>query len=92
MGKMRKGVRCGRILLLSTATLSEHDPIIRTPSILTTKKLPDRTLSSEKRLISMCAWPMLGVTSTIAQRRTRPDLMKAPPGCGNSREVARAPL
>ena len=52
MGKLWKDVRNGRMLVRTSRTISDHDQIVCTPSTLVTKKLPDRTLSTDMRLIS----------------------------------------
>ena len=52
VSKIWKDAKAGIILICSTHTVTEYDKIISTPSTLVTKKLPDRTLSTEMRLIS----------------------------------------
>ena len=52
MEKLRKDVRQGLMLVCATTTVSDYDQISHTPSILATKKMHDRTLSTEMRLIS----------------------------------------
>ena len=52
MGKQWKDVRNGRMLVCTSRTISDYDQIVCTPSTLVTKKMPDRTLSTDMRLIS----------------------------------------
>ena len=52
MEKLWENVRLGRILVRTTKSISEYDQIACTPSTLVTKKLPDRALSTDMRLIS----------------------------------------
>ena len=52
MEKLWKDVRNGRMLVCTSRTISEYDQIACTPSTLVTKKMPDRTLSTDMRLIS----------------------------------------
>ena len=52
MEKLWKDVRLGRMLVCTTRTISEYDQLVCTPSTLATKKLPDRTLSTDMGLIS----------------------------------------
>ena len=52
ISKIWRDIRAGRILVCSTRTVSDFDKIMRTPSTLVAKKLPDRTLSTEMRLIA----------------------------------------
>ena len=52
MEKLRKDVRQGRISVCATKSISDYDQLVCTPPTLVTKKLPDRTLSTEMRLIS----------------------------------------
>ena len=52
MGKFRRGVRQGRILVFSTNAISGYDHMACPPSTLVAKKPTGRTLPNEMRLIS----------------------------------------
>ena len=70
MGKLRKDVRAGRILLLSTATVAQEEKSYA-PSMLAAKKLPGTTLSSDKRLISD-----VRLVNALRDKRDCPDVEK----------------
>ena len=52
LSKVRNDVRFGRIFICRSATITEYDAIVCTPSIRVAGKLPGRTLPTEIRLIS----------------------------------------
>ena len=52
VGKIRNDVRAGRVLVISSHQAGEDAPILATPTPTAQKRLPDRTLSSDFRIIS----------------------------------------
>ena len=50
--KLRKDVAAGRMFVCSAGTIGSDPKILASPSTLVPKRLPDRTMSSDKRLIA----------------------------------------
>ena len=57
--KIWKDVRNGRVLVISSKQAGEDAPILATPTTTAQKRLPDRTLSTDFRIISDLGFPNL---------------------------------
>ena len=65
--KIWKDVRVGRVLVVSSRVVGGNSPTIATPTTTAQKRLPDRTMSDDFRIISDLRFPNL----FVSRRTTR---------------------